>query len=113
MSYWGEYHQRMRTGRCVQASCPNRAIPNRVRCRSCAKIHADAERKRYHMAKKSNPPCQHCCRRAATRSRGLCAECYYRPEVRRLYPARTRESKETMEELDAMIAERYATMPIR
>ena len=59
--------------------------------------------------------CRHCSTRKVTRPRGLCWTCYYTPGIKRLYfstskkspnCAKPNEGEPTMEELDAMVAER-------
>lgn len=51
--------------------------------------------------------CRHChTNKAIQDKRLLCFACYMTPAIRRLYPSRVaNENRETMEELDALIAE--------
>lgn len=57
--------------------------------------------------------CRHCETYVVSRSRGLCHRCYYRREIRDLYPAQWTPREETMEDLDRLVAERLPTMPKR
>jgi hypothetical protein len=63
------------------------------------------------------PLCLHCNVRKGCRPRGLCPKCFDDVEIRCLYQLRNgsrdvKPAKEpTMQELDAMIAERLPTMP--
>lgn len=62
--------------------------------------------------------CQHCQKREASHPRRLCYKCYSEHNIRCKYapvgPHGNRtDGAETIEELDAMIAEQYPTMPKR
>lgn len=61
--------------------------------------------------------CVHCEEKPANRSRGLCWGCFRVPAIRDMYPAKCEAGstwrEPTMEELDRLIASRYATMPNR
>lgn len=62
------------------------------------------------------PMCKHCQARVVNRPRGLCWPCYYDLGIRNLYPSDTKyycRRKETLEDLERLIAERYPTMPKR
>lgn len=64
----------------------------------------------------SRPMCRHCGKRIACRPKRLCYACSTTPEIRNSYPGATgshNAREQTLEELEAMIAERYATMPQR
>jgi hypothetical protein len=57
--------------------------------------------------------CQHCGEFCKVRSRGLCAGCYHKHDVRAKYkrdPLRC-EKEETMEDLEALIAEQMKCLP--
>lgn len=58
--------------------------------------------------------CQHCRTRFVNRSRDLCWECYYTPDIKALYRPKNRTANDpepTMAELDAMIAEQMQCLP--
>lgn len=61
--------------------------------------------------------CKHCRERNAQKyKRGLCSRCYWSPEIRDRYRVRAANKPKdddgpTMEELEALIAERLPTMP--
>lgn len=57
--------------------------------------------------------CRHCKRRKAAKDkRGLCFACYITPGIRRQHAPAFKQPKEmTMEELDAMIAQRMKRLP--
>lgn len=57
--------------------------------------------------------CRHCGKKA-NRPRGLCWNCYYDPAIGALYPSQNNQGPKpepTEEDLNKMIAARYATMP--
>jgi hypothetical protein len=80
-----------------------------------------AKARAYHEAAKkkdaaNRPKCIHCHEAVISRPKGLCWNCSLDPAIRNLYPADSKFSPTsrddmTMEELDALIAERYPTMP--
>jgi hypothetical protein len=41
----------------------------------------------------TRPVCRHCCKRAVSRSRGLCWGCYYADGVRELYPSTSKYAR--------------------
>ncbi len=60
-------------------------------------------------------PCLHCKADRRLRSRGLCYTCYEHPEIRAQYPTLCRHwlkhHDETMEEVEALIAEQRRCLP--
>jgi hypothetical protein len=63
--------------------------------------------------------CRHCKRECEVFSRGLCRPCWRRKDIRDLHPmvieqrlgVRVAEADQTIEQLDALIESRRATMP--
>lgn len=61
------------------------------------------------------PLCQHCSAPKAVRPRKLCCRCYDKQSIRNLYPRAVQSyydrREETLEELEALIAEQRANLP--
>lgn len=55
--------------------------------------------------------CKHCKRPINYVKRGLCSTCYADRSIRKLYPKQSAFDDPSMEELDAMIAERMKRLP--
>lgn len=109
------------TGQCIHCKRDGLRIVSRRLCASCYRI--DSVRNRYPASDRIKPllpgrePCQHCkVRNGISHKCGLCVGCYETRRIRDLYLSRRIEQRHeadgpTMEELEAIIAERMKNLP--
>jgi hypothetical protein len=125
---------RPRAGYCTACGSPSARLSRACRCPACefARVeesrrrHRERARERARLLRGTAPKpapvladrerCVHCrARKGVPAQRMLCRACYAHRGVRVLYPppprAKPEKPEPTAEELDALVASRYATMP--
>jgi hypothetical protein len=86
---------------------------------ACVECNRTKSRVTYKALKKKDEAnrakCRHCHEAVVSRPKGLCSKCSRDPAIIDLYPSDSvfcpHKDNMTMEELDALVAEQYPTMP--